>query len=482
MAVLLILLFINIIIIFLSRNEDIPVKLRESKLLIPFYKAGAFIYRKTFGKSENFYYRKIFDKNSLIYGAKENREITADYFIEKLGICFMVLVVGLCFSILIGFKDISKENITNKSYLKRGAYDEGSKNITLTAHVSDENVCDIDIPVNEIKYTREEFESLMEEYGDLLEKEFLGENETLDFINHDVNLVDEIKGYPFAIQWQIEERGIISRDGKIMDDIPKDGTVVEITAVTRYEEYENEYTFFAHIYPREMSKEEYLIKKIEEMINDNQEETKYEEYLNLPTNVDGMTIRWQEKKAKNMFIFAGISLLTAIGIFVGKDVDLDKQIQERNNQMMDDYAEIISKLTLFVGAGMSVVMAWKKIATDYQNKKRNGEGTHYAYEEMIYTMYEMESGVLENICYQHFANRVKVQKYVKLVSLLEQNIKMGTKGLIEDLRNEARDAFDERKNLAEKKGEESATKLLLPMFLMLLIVVVVIMVPAFMSM
>ena len=47
---------------------------------------------------------------------------------------------------------------------------------------------------------------------------------------------------------------------------------------------------------------------------------------------------------------------------------------------------------------------------------------------------------------------------------------------------EAADAFEERKNLAKKYGEEAGTKLLLPMMIMFGIVVAVIMVPAMMSM
>ena len=40
-------------------------------------------------------------------------------------------------------------------------------------------------------------------------------------------------------------------------------------------------------------------------------------------------------------------------------------------------------------------------------------------------------------------------------------------------------AFEQRKNLARRLGEEASTKLLLPLFMMLLIVMVMITVPAF---
>ena len=106
----------------------------------------------------------------------------------------------------------------------------------------------------------------------------------------------------------------------------------------------------------------------------------------------------------------------------------------------------------------------------------------YAYEEMILMLHEMDSGVDEKTAYRHFSIRCRQVKYVKMISLLEQNLKRGSKDLIKTLQEETRDAFEERKNNAQKAGEEAGTKLLLPMFMMLLIVLVVIMVPAFMSM
>ena len=165
--------------------------------------------------------------------------------------------------------------------------------------------------------------------------------------------------------------------------------------------------------------------------------------------------------------------------------------------MTSDYPEVVSKLSLYVGAGMTVRLAWKKMALEYLKKqkekeenaqnKRNSKNKErendkrYVYEEMVFTLREMESGVGELQAYQHFAKRCRLQKYVKLVSLLEQNVKLGAKGFLESLRKESKEALEERRSNAKTLGEEAGTKLLVPMMLMLAIVMVVIIVPAFMS-
>ena len=67
---------------------------------------------------------------------------------------------------------------------------------------------------------------------------------------------------------------------------------------------------------------------------------------------------------------------------------------------------------------------------------------------------------------------------MKFAGLLEQNRKMGVGNMQSILDMEMIEAWEERKNLARRMGEEASTKLLLPLILMLGIVMVIIMVPA----
>jgi argininosuccinate lyase len=95
--------------------------------------------------------------------------------------------------------------------------------------------------------------------------------------------------------------------------------------------------------------------------------------------------------------------------------------------------------------------------------------------------YQMKQGIAEKQAYHNFGKHCGLQAYRKLASLLEQNLEKGTSGLSVRLFEEMRQAFEERKSFAIRKGEEATTKLLLPMFLMLAIVLVICIVPAVMS-
>ena len=81
--------------------------------------------------------------------------------------------------------------------------------------------------------------------------------------------------------------------------------------------------------------------------------------------------------------------------------------------MLKDYPDIINKLTLYLGAGMTVKRAWRKVTEGYAREKEEGK-KRYAYEEMIQTCHEMNSGVTESESYENFGRRCDVQVYIRL--------------------------------------------------------------------
>lgn len=98
--------------------------------------------------------------------------------------------------------------------------------------------------------------------------------------------------------------------------------------------------------------------------------------------------------------------------------------------------------------------------------------------------YSVENAIRErpeSECYEAFGRRCESPVYRKFGMLLNQNLRKGTKGLTNLLQREAQEAFEERKNMAKKLGEEAGTKLMIPLFLMLAVVFVIVTVPAFLT-
>ena len=96
-----------------------------------------------------------------------------------------------------------------------------------------------------------------------------------------------------------------------------------------------------------------------------------------------------------------------------------------------------------------------------------------------YAFREMQAGVSEQTAYEHFGKRAGPREYVKLSTLLCQNLKKGSSTLLSRLEEEAIMAADGRIQSGKRLGEEAETKLLIPMVMLLSMVMLMIMIPAF---
>ena len=238
--------------------------------------------------------------------------------------------------------------------------------------------------------------------------------------------------------------------------------------------FQEEYHFFAVLYPLPQSEEVQFYEKILELLKLYEKKTaQYDQYI-LPEELDGKKLSYQEKGNNQNGAILLLSIFAAIFAWKGKDQDIEKELKKREQQMMMDYPKIISKMILLLSAGMTIRKAFEKIAED-------GEPDRYAFIEMKITIQEMRGGISESEAYIHFGDRSGVQKYRKFGAMLSQNLRKGSQGMLQMMAAEEKDAFEERKSLARKLGEEAGTKLLLPMGMMLIVVMIIVIIPAFLS-
>ena len=469
--------------LFYVRKEQVPDICDTSTITKPFYRGGVWITARLVSnnKIKNTLLQKNSEKFYLLKPGKDIAQENYIHLVSKVSNCLLFLTAGSILVLMISFSTESKCMLSTGNVLKRNEFPKGDYTVELDVTVDGETFDGEKINVSARKYTQKEIEEMLPEFRTLLESAVLGKNAGPDEITTDLSPVDCIEGYPFSVEWDFD-REYIKNDGTLRNEIPETGLLMVVGANITYGDYTELYEFPLMIYPREMTHREIMHNKLlNALTGADDESSRTAEYV-LPGEADGLEIRWTERKKDNTFLFFVLVIASSIVIFFASDKSLDKKVKERDEQLMEDYPEIVSKLSLYVGAGMAVRLAWKKITDEYLSRKEVTGNIRFAYEEMLLASYEMQSGTGELAAYRNFSKRCRVQKYVKLVSLLEQNIKLGAKGFIEALRAESRDALEDKKSGARKKGEEAGTKLLLPMILMLMIVMVVIIVPAFMTM
>ena len=155
----------------------------------------------------------------------------------------------------------------------------------------------------------------------------------------------------------------------------------------------------------------------------------------------------------------------AVAVFFLMDKDLRDQVQKRREKLRMGYSDLVHKLALYLVAGMSIRSAFFQIG---------GEN-----ELVGYACREMKAGQAEQLAYEHFGKRAGVREYVKLSTLLCQNLKKGNNTLLARLEEEAVISAEGRIQSSKKLGEEAGTKLLIPMVMQLAMTMLMIMVPAF---
>lgn len=369
--------------------------------------------------------------------------------------------------------------------VERNDYGKGTKTEELDVKVGNhKKKVRTNVKVSERQYSTEEIQELFERIIRRMDKMILGENQTSDHVENNLNLVTEIPGEPVEVSWELDRYDVMNIKGELQEkNIKKTGTLVKLNAVLTYTENEKEQAMYQSVicvYPKKLSGQEEIKKNIEKKIEKADVKNPEKEIMRLPEKLGNKNLRYYYPFDIRGVVVIAMSGMIGILLFALMKQNEKKEMEDRKKQMIRDYPEIVNKLTLYLGAGMTVKRAWRKVTEGYMREKTEGS-ERYAYEEMRQTCHEMDSGVTEAESYENFGRRCDVQMYIRLGALLSQNLRKGTRGLTELLKLESIQAFEERKAQAKRLGEEAGTKLLLPMFLMLAVVLVIVIVPAFLT-
>lgn len=404
------------------------------------------------------------------------RELQLDYYVEKIKLFLMVLLVGTLLTLLLCVKSVAVDN-KGMDGVERGTAGEGEREVTLTAQVG-ENEEQLRIVVEEQLLRPEEVENLLQDCVEDLKLLILAENESMEQVETDLYLPDVIEGYPFEIMWSSSDASLIDSTGKLDLTRGREGDRVCLTAAIYYGEERYVEEFWVKL--GTMQYERTLQERLRVEIEQKNWESRFDETMGLPQEIDGEQIIWREVQENKGILFLGLTLLAAVGVFLLKDKDLHEQVLQRKRSLKLAYPGILNKFVLYMGAGMTVRGSFFKIATDYR-KGTSDKKEEPAYEEMLYSCNELSAGVSEALVYERFGKRSGLQEYARFSTLLSQNLKKGNAALLNRLREEADKAMQENLQYRKKIGEEAETKLLVPMIMMLGIVMLLVMMPAFAS-
>ncbi len=362
--------------------------------------------------------------------------------------------------------------------LKRPEYGRGSVQEELSMEWEKKNgrkeKREILVEVEEKKLTEEEISEMFQKVKKELDDRILGANKSADQVNDSLYLPETVADFPVFIQWFCSEPGMVDGEGNLGENIPEKGKLVCLTAILTLEEKEEKYFKYVKIYPPIKTEEE----ELEGILKKTNKEDSY--WMKLPGTFRGKKILWKMNRRNNLLGFAILIFVCPV-LLLARDKQVFREEEKREKQqMVQDYPEILNKLTLLMGAGVNLRKAMERIGGDYKRNRENKE-KRKAYEMILEICQEMERGVSEKRAYEKLGEKCGVLYYKTLSALLVQHLQKGSRDMGRILEEEAGKAQEIRRQQARILGEQASTKLLIPMILMLLVVFIILVVPAWLT-
>lgn len=334
----------------------------------------------------------------------------------------------------------------------------------------------LEVEIDEQEYEDHEIGAMFESVMEKLDEVILGENESFDYVEKDLNLVNSLEGYPVQIDWELDSYKVMNIYGEIQEEkLTEEGSLVEIRGNITYLDKKVIYIRSVMIYPVRLEGMDLMMHQIKQAVMEKERETRKEASFTLPAEVEGRSLNWMQKKELIGLYVMFLGVMLSVFLIYREKEEKKKMYLKRQEELIRSYPVMVSKLNMLLGTGMTIRNAWERIVDSSDSEAA-------IYEEMNKTLVEMRGGIPEGEAYERFGKRCELTTYMKLGALLSQNLRKGSKGIADILKVESIQAFENRKSLAKQRGEEAGTKLLMPMMGMLAVVLIMVMVPAFLTM
>lgn len=429
---------------------------------------------------------KALSKYEMLYGKSEAAAMNKRLAVKKKKNFVLTLTITVII-VLVLIISAQKEGNTIEA-IKRNEPGSGTKTVSLIANYGNNKTEKIAISVNEKKYSADELETYSQRFKAEMSRLIIGENNSLDSVSEDLNLCGNYNSYPFGITWTVDKPLLMSSKGIIdeerladeLERINEKSIPVRLCARLQYYDFTEDIYCYVVLVKKKYGYEQFRL-NVNKAIQEEDDNSKTDDYQTLPNTVDGVEISFTKKNTVTIVLVVLIGITCSVGLVVAKDKELDKEVLKRDKELECDYPRILNQYVLYYCAGMNHRMIWKQICEGYKDGLSSGKSKRFAYEEMLRTLRQLEDGYSEIEAYEEFARRCHLVKYRTFVSIIEQSITKGRDRLDIILDEEMAKARTEENNRVRMAIQEMATKLLFPMIMMLIVVLVIVMVPAFIS-
>ena len=161
------------------------------------------------------------------------------------------------------------------------------------------------------------------------------------------------------------------------------------------------------------------------------------------------------------------AVLAVIFVWYMNESFKDK-LTARREEILSQFPQVLSKMTLLVNSGMLLRDAWNLIAN---------QSDTVLFQEMRMTAAQLDNGVAEAAAYRECAERCGIKEIRKFSSMVIKGLEKGGSELTMFLKDMADELWMEKRNLVKQKGEKANSKLLVPTVIIFIGILFMIMAP-----
>ena len=334
------------------------------------------------------------------------------------------------------------------------------------------------IRIKEKVYTEKEAGKIFEKVKASMEEKIKGKNKNLDRIEYPLSLLEQSGEYPVSLFWTSDAPEVLDGEGKIGEHLPSGGSPATLICMMELGEHRSVWERKVQVFPEKLSPEKRIQKEIQEKVD--KENPAEEGKIRLPERIFGEKVIFRRETEQRGLTLAVFGTILGCSLPLLEKEKKKQKKQARENELREEYPELINRILLLLQAGLTVRGALERIAGDYSLTQKAGvERKRAVYEEVLQTCREMTGGQSESRAYERFGQRCGISEYKVLSVLLIQNLKKGNPEVLDLLEREACMALEEQKRKVKIGGEQAETKLLGPMLIQLCIVIAVIVIPVF---
>ncbi len=418
----------------------------------------------------------------VLYRRQDPQEMFWNIWCKRIIVMVFLLLLALFLLVLCMTQDTSEEVVTEGLFIER---EDTSRTVSFGVEADTEEGLiqeEMTLKVEKRDFTEEECKEIESRADGYIKEVLRGENASLNRVTSALCFPETVPDTGIHIQWQWEEK-YVDENGNIQyAALPEVGVDIVISATAIWNNWKKEYYFPVTLVSAQLPLKEVMLSEIRASVETAMLTQSTQKKVQLPETVNGRSVRYVnlEKPKDFSTVYLVLGVLVILPIMWKRQQK--EALEKREEELMLDYPELVNKVMLLLSAGLTVRGCFDRIGVEYATRLREGGERRYVYEEVCYACQEMKHGMTEAKAIENFGRRCRQLPYLRFASLINQNIRKGSEGLIQMLETEAMEAFEKRKEAVKQMGEKAGTKLLLPMILMLGIVMAIIIVPAFMTM